>query len=62
MTVAQIAKKYKRDRSTVLRWIERGLFPNAEMKTSAPISYWVVPASDLKDFREPKPGPKKQGK
>lgn len=62
LTVTQLAKKFGRDRSSVLRWIEKNYFPNAELKETFPSNYWVVPVSDLKDFQIPKPGPKKTKK
>ncbi len=60
LTIVELAKYYNRDRSTILRWIERELFPNAERIESPLGNYWLVPESDLKEFIEPKAGrPKK---
>ena len=59
LTVAEIAKQLDRDRSTVLRWIQSGKFPNARLEKSRTLSYWVVPASDIAGFIKPIPGPKK---
>lgn len=60
LTIAELAKQFKRDRSTVLRWVERNLFPNARLEESPVGNYWLIPASDVKNFKEPKRGPKKQ--
>lgn len=61
LTIAELAKHYNRDRSTILRWIERELFPNALLVESPLGNYWVVPSGDLKNFDEPKAGrPRKQ--
>jgi hypothetical protein len=61
LTISEIAKEFKRDRTTVLRWIERGLFPNARLEESPLGHYWTVPASDLRNFDKPKAGrPKKE--
>jgi hypothetical protein len=60
ITIAELAKKYKKDRSTVLRWVERSLFPNARLEESPAGSYWLIPVSDTEGFDPPKPGRKKQ--
>lgn len=60
LKISEIAKKFKKDRTTVLRWIERGLFPNAEILENPLGNYWVIPESDLKNFVIPKRGGKKK--
>jgi len=62
LTVAQIAKKYNRDHSTVLRWIDHEYFPNAQLIETPAINFWMVPGSDLQGFSPPSPGPKKKRK
>jgi hypothetical protein len=59
LTIAEIAKKYQKDHSTVLRWVERNLFPNARLEASPAGSYWLIPVSDTDGFDPPKPGRKK---
>ena len=59
-TIQQVAKKFKKDRSTIQRWIERKLFPNAELKKSPVGNYWVIPVADTENFKIPQRGPKKQ--
>lgn len=60
LTIAQIAKKYNRDRSTVLRWVERKSFPNAVKRETPAGEFWEIPSHDLNDFVIPKKGPKKK--
>ena len=55
MTIQEVARQFNRDRSTVLKWITRGLFPNAEFIESPVINYWVIPAADVESFKEPRP-------
>lgn len=59
LTIAKIAKQFKRDRTTVLRWIEHDYFPNAKLVESPAGNYWEIPYGDLKDFVTPVRGPKK---
>ena len=58
LTIAEIAESKGRDPSTVLRWIHRGLFPNANLRKTPLGEYWVIPEFDLNEFKDPKPGPK----
>lgn len=61
LTISELTRKFDRDRTTILRWIERGLFPNARLEESPVGSYWLVPESDFRNFTEPKQGrPRKQ--
>ena len=62
LLVSQIAEKFDRDHSTVLRWIEKNHFPNARLVETPTINYWEVPASDLKGFEPPSRGPKKKAR
>ena len=62
LKIKQIAEKYGRDRSTVLRWIEAGLFPQAKFEET-PFGYiWLVPEESLIDFTLPEMGRKKKEK
>ncbi|MGI8545362.1 MAG: helix-turn-helix domain-containing protein [Aridibacter sp.] len=56
LTIPQIAEKKQTDRSTVLRWVKRNLFPNAELKESPIGSYWIIPETDLSNFILPRRG------
>lgn len=59
-TVAQIAREFQVDHSTVLYWIGRNFFPNAK-KINAPFGdYWVVHTSYTKGFEKPQRDQKKQ--
>lgn len=60
MTIAQIARQYNRDRSTVLRWVEGNRFPNAVKRETPAGEFWEIPSRDLKGFEMPKRGPKKK--
>jgi len=60
-TISEVAKSKKKDRSTVQKWIQNKMFPNARLETSPFGSYWLIPESDLINFKEPKNGrPKKK--
>ena len=58
-TIAQLAEKFQRDRSSILRWIQSGKFPNARLITSPLGEYWIIPAGDIENFKLPTPGVKK---
>lgn len=60
-TIAEVAEKYHRDRSNVLRWIKAKKFPNARMIIAPIGNYWMIPETDLKNFRSPRRGPQKSG-
>jgi len=59
-TIVELAKYFNRDRSTVLRWIEQNRFPNAELVESPLGSYWVIPESDVENFKTPERGRKRK--
>lgn len=60
LTIAEIAEKENIDRSTVLKRIQRNLYPNARRVKSPVGEYWVIPDSDLINVSPDslKPGPK----
>lgn len=48
------------DRSTVLKWINLGYFPNAIKNTSQIIPFWEIPEVEILSFIKPHIGkPKK---
>ena len=58
-TIKEIATKTKKDRSTVLRWIGKNLFPNAKLRQAPSGEYWEIPVSDFERFEMPKRGGKR---
>lgn len=58
LTIAEVAEKFDKDRSSVLRWVHRQFFPNAKLVESPLGDYWLIPETDLEGFEPPKPGPK----
>jgi Helix-turn-helix domain len=62
LTIAEVARIKNRDRSTVLRWVQRNFFPNAKLMESPLGDYWLIPETDLDGFQPPKPGPKTNNK
>lgn len=56
-TISETAERFKRDRSSVLRWIQSNKFPNARLVTSPLGDYWMIPESDLDNFEIPRRGP-----
>jgi len=61
MTARQFAKEMGVNYRTALNWLDDGLVPGAERKTSPIGEYWEIPEGALKMAR-PKPGPKKTSK
>lgn len=58
-TIAEVAVRFERDRSSVLRWIQSKKFPNARLVSSPLGDYWLIPENDINSFERPTPGPKK---
>jgi len=56
LTAAQVAERLEVGRSTVNLWCRQGKFPGARIEASPVGDYWMIPASDLKDFQPPKRG------
>ncbi len=56
LTSAQVAARLGRAHSTIRLWCNRKLFSNAERIDTPNGGYWLIPESDLKDFKEPKQG------
>ena len=59
-TLSQIAERFGRDISNVLRWYQKGLFPNAQRigGTKARAGIVLIPAGDLEGFEPPARGVK----
>lgn len=57
MTAKQFAEQMSVNYRTALNWLEAGLVPGAERKSSPIGEYWEISDAALKMVR-PKPGPK----
>ena len=56
LTTAQVAERLGIAKPTVTLWCRQGRFPNARHEETPFGSYWLIPASDLRDVEKPKPG------
>jgi Helix-turn-helix domain len=56
MTSKQVAERLDVAHSTVRAWCNKGLFPNATRHETPAGSYWTIPESDLKGFKQPQAG------
>ena len=63
LTTQQIANEYGVAYQTVMAWVYKGFFPNAQKEETPRGPYYLVPRSDLRDFKAPKRGrpPKAEG-
>lgn len=60
---SELAKRFDVNSYTVKGWIRNGLLPNAKLEETVAGSVWLIPESDLKDFKKPEMGrPKKENK
>lgn len=60
-TAKEIAEKFKVEKISVQKWIQRNLFPNAYKENVAPFGeIWYVPASDIENFERPQRGRPKE--
>lgn len=57
MTAKQFAGQMGINYRTALNWLDDGLVPGAERRTSPIGEYWEIPAEAL-NMERPKPGPK----
>jgi predicted site-specific integrase-resolvase len=65
MTARQFAEAKDVDYRTVVRWLQAGLVPGAELEEVAPgtgIKWWKIPADAVDTFVMPKAGRKKAAK
>lgn len=61
LKASEVAKKYEVNPFTVKGWIRNGLFPNARLEETIAGSIWLIPESDLENFKKPEMGrPKKK--
>jgi hypothetical protein len=60
MTARQFAGRMDVHYRTALNWLEGGLVPGAQRKSSPVGEYWEVPEAALK-MKRPKSGPKPKG-
>jgi hypothetical protein len=58
MTAREFAEEMSVNYRTALNWLDAGIVPGAERKTSPIGEYWEIPEKALK-MERPKPGPKK---
>ncbi len=56
LKASEVAKKLGVKHVTVRAWLSRNLFPNAKLEETILGKVWLIPESDLKDFRLPKTG------
>jgi predicted site-specific integrase-resolvase len=60
---SEVAKRFDVNSYTVKGWIRAGLLPNAKLEETIAGSVWLIPESDLKDFKKPEMGrPKREKK
>lgn len=60
LKASEVAKKYEVTSWAVKVWVKNGLFPNAKLEETVAGSVWLIPESDLVDFKKPEMGrPKK---
>lgn len=58
LKIVEVAEHFNRDRSTVLRWVESGAFPNAHKESTPLGDLWLVPDKDVRAFNPPVSGRK----
>jgi hypothetical protein len=57
LTTSEAAARLGESDRLVRLWCKQGRFPNARLVSHPRGDYWTIPASDLKSFVKPKPGP-----
>lgn len=62
LKASEVAKRYEVNAYTVKSWIKKGLFPNARLEESIAGSVWLIPESDLENFKKPEMGRPKKSK
>lgn len=62
LKASEVAKKYNVTSNTVKGWAKNGLLPNAKFEESVIGSIWLIPESDLQDFKPPEMGRPKKSK
>lgn len=63
LTAREIAERLEVEPITIRVWLKKGLFPNAKLENMPPFGkVWLVPESDLKDFKKPEMGRPRKNK
>jgi hypothetical protein len=63
MTARQFAQAMDVEYATVVRWLHKGLVPDAKLKEVMPgINMWEIPAYAVETMERPKAGRKKAAK
>ena len=63
LKASEVAKRFDVNSYTVKGWIKAGLLCNAKFEETVAGSVWLIPESDLKNFKKPEMGrPKKEKK
>ena len=57
LTTSEAAARLGESDRLVRLWCKQGRFPGAKLVEHPRGDYWTIPASDLKGFVKPKPGP-----
>jgi hypothetical protein len=57
LTTREAAARLDESDRLIRLWCQQGRFPHARRVDHPRGDYWVIPASDLKGFVKPKPGP-----
>lgn len=52
LTVKEVAQRLKRDRRTIQRYCERGIFVGATKSGPYELSGWIIPESEVKKFEQ----------
>jgi predicted site-specific integrase-resolvase len=56
LKASEVAKRYEVSSVSVRSWIKSGLLPNAKLEETIAGSIWLIPESDLKEFKKPEKG------
>lgn len=56
LKASEVAERLKVKHVTVRAWLKRGLFANAKLEETIAGKIWLIPESDLKDFKMPEMG------
>jgi len=56
LTTKKVAQIFKVAEVTARVWCQKGLFPNAYQVETPFGFYWLVPSSDIENFKRPKAG------
>jgi predicted site-specific integrase-resolvase len=62
LKASEVAGRYGVKPITVKRWIKNGLLPNAKYEETVAGSIWLIPETDLKNFKPPAQGRPRKSK